>query len=52
MKVRDAIKGLEDKDLIVPLKYRTIDKNGRLYMGVDHAHKKGLLIFIEVDEGK
>ena len=50
MQVRDVLPGIENKYLLIDPKIRTIDKNGRIYLGVDHAHKKGLLLFVEVRE--
>jgi len=49
MKLHEAIAGYLDSNLVAPPKIREIDKNGRLYIGVDHAKKKALVLLVEVE---
>ncbi len=50
MKVRDVIKGAGEKELLIPAKVCAPDKQGRIYVGVDYARKKGLLLFVALSD--
>jgi len=50
MKVRDIIRGASEKELLIPAKVCAPDKQGRIYVGVDHARKKGLLLFVALSD--
>lgn len=51
MKLRDAIEGLEGRDVIVRKYPGTIDKNGRLFVGKDHAGERGLFLLVKLEPG-
>jgi hypothetical protein len=51
MKVDEVAEEIGSREVIIPARVRTIDKHGRIYVGVDHAHKKGILLFVELKDG-
>lgn len=50
MKLKD-IKDIGDRDILIPPQIRSVDKYGRIFVGIDNARKRGLLLFVELKEG-
>jgi hypothetical protein len=42
---------LSDRDITIPPRVRQVDKNGRIYVGREHAGKEGVLLMVELKEG-
>lgn len=51
MKLKDAIEGLEDRDVIVRKYPGLVDKNGRMYVGKDHAGERGFFLLVRLEPG-
>lgn len=51
MDLREAGEGLEERKVLIIRYPREVDENGRIYVGKNHAGKKGLLLLIELKDG-
>lgn len=51
MNLRDASTDMGDREIIIPAKVRTVDKYGRIFVGIDFAGKEGVLLLVELKEG-
>jgi hypothetical protein len=51
MKSGEGSTDMGDREIIIPAKIRTVDKYGRLFVGVDFAGKEIVLVGYALKEG-